>query len=100
MWGSHLIKHWSTTRPAVALSSGKAELASIVKGASRSLGFQALAGDMGIRLPLHILSDATAAIGNCRRRGLGKVRPPCFGLVDPRATEDGRVFLIKNKWRR
>ena len=58
----------------MARSSGEAELTGIVKGASHSLGFQALAEDMGMTLSLHVLSDATAAIGICRRRGLGKIR--------------------------
>ena len=73
-WGSHLIRHWSSTQPTVALSSGEAELTGIVKGASNALGFQALASDMGLDISLHIMSDATAAIGICRRRGLGKIR--------------------------
>ena len=33
-----------------------------------------LAKDLGIHLTLDILTDATAAIGICRRRGLGKVK--------------------------
>ena len=39
-----------------------------------ALGLQALAQDLGITLGLEILTDATAAIGICRRRGLGKIR--------------------------
>ena len=37
-------------------------------------GLQSLAKDLGISLKLEILTDATAAIGICRRRGLGKIR--------------------------
>lgn len=70
----HLVKHWSTTQPTVALSSGEAELAGIVRGAAQGLGFQALARDMGVDLKLSVYSDATAAIGIARRRGLGRVR--------------------------
>ena len=33
-----------------------------------------MALDLGIKLDLEILTDATAAIGICRRRGLGKIR--------------------------
>ena len=72
--GNHLIKHWSTTQPTVALSSAEAELTGICKGASQSLGLQSLAADLGIKLNLKLMSDATAAIGIARRRGLGKVR--------------------------
>ena len=70
--GNHLIKHWSTTQATVALSS--AELTGISKGAAQGLGLQTIANDLGIHLNLSVLTDATAAIGICRRRGLGKVR--------------------------
>ena len=72
--GSHLIKHWSTTQSTVALSSAEAELTGISKGAAQGLGLQSIAKDLGISLKLSIMSDATAAIGISRRRGLGKVR--------------------------
>ena len=38
------------------------------------MGLQSLAKDLGIALKIHIHTDATAAIGICRRRGLGKIR--------------------------
>lgn len=72
--GSHLVKHWSTTQATVALSSAEAELTGISKGAAQGLGLQSIAKDLGIDLSLHLFSDATAAIGISRRRGLGKVR--------------------------
>ena len=74
MRGLHPIKHWSTTQTTIALSSGEAELAGICRGASNALGLQSLASDSGITLDVEILTDATAAIGICRRRGLGKIR--------------------------
>ena len=46
----------------------------ICRGASIGLGLQSLALDLGISLGLEVLTDATAAIGICRRRGLGKIR--------------------------
>ena len=72
--GNHLIKHWSTTQTTVALSSAEAELTGICKGAAQSLGLQSLAADLGISLQITVMTDATAAIGIARRRGLGKVR--------------------------
>jgi hypothetical protein len=72
--GKHPIKHWSTTQTTIALSSGEAELGGICRGASIALGLQSLARDLGIPLKLHLYTDATAAIGICRRRGLGKIR--------------------------
>ena len=72
--GQHLIKHWSTTQSTVALSSAEAELTGISKGAAQGLGLQSIAIDLGIKMSLKIMSDASAAIGISRRRGLGKVR--------------------------
>ena len=74
MWGSHLIKRYSATQPTIAVSSGEAELTGLVKGATHSLGFQALAADMGIDVKIDLYSDASAAIGIIRRRGLGRIR--------------------------
>ena len=74
MRGGHLIKHWAQTQPTVALSSAEAELGGICRGASQGLGLCALAKDLNIELNLDIKTDATAAIGVCRRRGLGKIR--------------------------
>ena len=74
MRGGHCIKHWSSTQTTVALSSGEAELGGICRGASHGLGLQALAADLGVSLKLDVLTDATAAIGICRRRGLGRIR--------------------------
>ena len=74
MIGDHLIKSWSATQSTVALSSGEAELSGLVKGIAQAIGLQSVAGDLGDQRTIHVLSDATAAIGMCRRRGLGKVR--------------------------
>ena len=58
----------------VTLSSAEAELGGITKGASTSLGLLSLARDLGFSWSLTIQTDSMAAIGICRRRGLGKVR--------------------------
>ena len=74
MRGGHLLKHWSTTQSVVTLSSAEAELTGICKGGSVGLGLQSVAKDLGFAWSLGLHSDASAAIGICRRRGLGKVR--------------------------
>ena len=74
MRGQHLVKHWSLTQSTVALSSAEAELGGICKGTSISLGLLSVAKDLGLSWNLTVLTDATAAIGACRRRGLGKIR--------------------------
>ena len=48
MWGSHLLKHWSSTQKTIAPSSGEAELAGIVKGSAEGLGMVSVAKDLGI----------------------------------------------------
>ena len=74
MMAGHTLRHWSVTQPTIALSSGEAELVGIVRGDSQSLGFQAMASDLGFPVTLHLKTDASAAVGICRRRGLGRIR--------------------------
>ena len=72
--GGHILKCWSKTQSTVALSSAEAELTGICQSAGEGLGLQAMCADLGVEVKLRIFSDATAAIGICRRRGLGRVR--------------------------
>ena len=74
MWGSHLVKSWSSTQSVVALSSGEAEYYGMVKGASVALGLQSVLKDFNIECNIVLKSDASAAIAISNRRGLGKVR--------------------------
>ena len=60
--------------PILALSSGESELAAVVKGAGEGLGFCSCMMDFGQTMSLELHSDATAAIGMCRREGLGRGR--------------------------
>ena len=81
MRGAHLIKHWATTQKTIALSSGEAELAGIVKGSSEGLGMVSMAADLGLKLNLAVYADSSAAIGICRRTGIGKVRHLAVGQL-------------------
>ena len=74
MAGKHCLRHWSTTQTTIALSSAEAELHGISKGAAQGIGLRSMARDLGIELSIKVLTDAAAAIGIVRRRGLGKVR--------------------------
>ena len=74
MVGNCLLKHWSKTQTTISLSSGEAELHGIAYGAAQALGLQSLLLDLGWSLRIRIHSDATAAIGICRRKGIGKIR--------------------------
>ena len=53
---------------------GENSLHGIAKGMQNGLGFQSMARDISIHRRLRVHSDATAAIGIARRRGLGKLR--------------------------
>ena len=74
MLGSHCIRHWSSTQSTIALSSAEAELHGIAKGAAQGIGLRSLAKDLAMDLDVVVFTDAAAAIGIVRRRGLGKVR--------------------------
>ena len=73
-WGNHIIKWWSKTQPTIALSSGEAELAAIVKSTSEGLGIIATMEEWGIQADRLVKSDAVAAIGMVKRQGLGRIR--------------------------
>ena len=81
MRGKHLLKHWSSTQKAVTLSSAEAELGGIVKGAGEGLGLQSLAVDLGLSLSFELHADSSAAIGICRRSGIGRVRHLAVGQL-------------------
>ena len=72
--GQHCIKSWSSTQATVALSSAEAELYALTKGAAQALGMLSLLADFGIEINGTVHTDASAAIGILRRKGLGKIR--------------------------
>ena len=53
----------------------------IVKAATEGIGLQSLARDLGIDLSLQIYADSSAAIGICRRTGIGRVRRLAVGQL-------------------
>jgi hypothetical protein len=79
--GRHLVKHWATTQKVITLSSGEAELAGVVKGAAEGLGIQSLCLDLGLEKNISLYADSSAAIGICRRSGIGKVRHLATGQL-------------------
>ena len=75
MMGTHLIKSWSSTQNnAISLSSGEAELYSIVKGVGTGLGVQQFLEDFGVSAAMRVHTDSAAAQGICKRVGLGTQR--------------------------
>ena len=65
----------------VTLSSGEAELAGVVKGVGEALGLQSFARDLGIAVGICVHADSSAAIGICRRSGIGRVRHLAVGQL-------------------
>ena len=74
--GQHLIKSYSVTQQTIALSSGEAEHAAIVKVAAVAMGIRSLLHDFAVEEKQHIAinTDATTGRAIAVRRGLGKVR--------------------------
>ena len=68
------MKAWSKTIPTLCLSTGEAELAAMVRGATEGEGFASVLKDFGMGAHICIQSDASAAIGITQRQGLGKIR--------------------------
>jgi hypothetical protein len=96
MIGGHCVKHSSKTQTTVSLSSGEAELHGICAGTAMGLGLQSLAKDLGFNYEVRIHSDATAAIGIARRRGLGKIRHlDCSDLWIQEKVRNKQVSLHK-----
>ena len=56
------------------MSSGEAEPHGINSGITQGFGLQSIAKDLGFDVKVRVHSDATAALGISRRRGLGKIK--------------------------
>lgn len=90
--GDHALRHWSVTQPPIALSSGEADLIGIVRGAAQGLGLQSMARDLRFALTLHLFTHATAAIGICLQRCLGRIRHlSCSDLLVQERRRQGDV---------
>ena len=86
------------TESTLSLSSGTSELHGISKGISAGLGMKSLTGGLGFKVRVRIRSDACAAIGTARRRGLGRVRHlDAEDLWIQSKVRDGHVDLFKVK---
>ena len=72
MNGRHLLGYWSKTQQTVSLSSCEAEINALVKAGCEGLSLRNLIQHCGIPASLRLLTDASAAVGVCRRQGTGK----------------------------
>ncbi len=111
MMGSHLIKAWSSTQNnVISLSSGEAELYSIVKGVGQGLGIRQFLEDLGVSAAMRVHTDSAAAQGICKRVGLGtqrhiavnslwvqeKLRRKEFSLFKVRGEDNPTYLLTKH----
>ena len=65
MMGLHLINNWRSTH---------AELSGIVLGTTEVFGIQSDGRDLGLSKTLSMQTDPPAAVGICKRAGIGRVR--------------------------
>ena len=72
MHGKHVLGYWAKTQQTVSLSSCEAEINGLVKCAVEGLGLRNLVRHCGVNVGLRLLTDASAAVGVCRRQGAGK----------------------------
>ena len=75
--GSHCLKSWSITQGAPALSSCEAEYYAIVEGATRALGMQTAAQELGVEvsdMAIESTTDSSGAKSFASRRGTGRIR--------------------------
>ena len=54
---------WARTQASVALSSGEAELGSLVKGSCEALGVRDMIRELGKQMQCVVLTDSSAARG-------------------------------------
>ena len=74
MLGTHVISFWCRLQGGIALSSGEAELTSLVKGCSEGLLLRNLCEEMGVHVELKAFCDSSSARGISQRDGVGKVK--------------------------
>ena len=72
---SHVISFWCKSQATVALSSGEAELNSMVKGCSEGIGVLELMRELGCDASVYaIQTDSSAARGTVMRHGAGRIK--------------------------
>ena len=73
--GKHILNQWCRLQGSVSLSSGEAELNSLIKGSSECIGVCNLLNEM-LDVHFHCLGycDSSAARGIANRTGVGKVK--------------------------
>ena len=96
MRGRHVLRTWCGTQVTIALSSAEDELIAAVRGAAERLAACSLSSDLGKPCGLRIHVDSSAAIGICKRTGVGKIRHLDTRLLwIQEAVRDGTLEVMK-----
>eukprot|EP00971_Amphidinium_carterae_P343593 6483429-Amphidinium_carterae.1 len=98
MAGKHMIRSSTSTQSVIALSSGEAEFAALVKGATIAIGVRSFAQDLGRGFRIKMHTDSSAARGVALRKGIGRLRhlhTPLLWLQERVAKRDMEVFKCR-----
>jgi len=97
--GNHVIKTWSATQGAVALSSAEAEFYAVIEGVTRAKGLTSLCRELGYGNLSDMCKcniDSSAAKSFINRRGLGKMRHiDIRDLWLQKEAREGRLLMSK-----
>ena len=99
MVGDHLIKSWSATQQAYALSSVEAEFYAMLEAVTRGKGLVTLAAELGfggLSSVIRLGTDSSAAKSFVCRRGLGRMRHlDIRDLWLQKEIREGKVEVVK-----
>lgn len=94
--GNHALKVWTTTQATVDLSFAEAELIAAVRGGSEGTAMRSVVQDLGFECALRLRLDSSAAIGICRRTGVGRVcRLNTWLMWIQEQVRDGGLEVVK-----
>ena len=99
MLDDHCLKTWSSTQSSPALSSCEAEYYAVVDGASRGLGMQTAAKELGVDvadMTVSMATDSSGAKSFASWRGSGRIRHiEVKWLWLQQAVAEGRFRMLK-----
>jgi hypothetical protein len=70
--GGSTVFTWSRSQTCVAQSSGESEFYAIVEGINEGIGLRRILEEIGMLLPVRVLTDSTAGKAVCHRLGAGQ----------------------------
>ena len=90
--------HGRRTRMLLFFTNGEADFCALVKGASVALGIKALLEDLGVKVRIRLITDASTGKAIAARRGLGKIRHlDTSQLWLQYQVQNGTIELVKIK---